>query len=190
MEGPRRKSICLPSFDVLPVLLVPSSSLGGESMPLQDVRLLGKAGQWLKAAEACKQLLSPSLEHAQRAVILRETGFCLRRAATQSSSVADFRSALREAQEFYLQASKEFQSLPETQGESNHCTGACLICASLTAQTPLERKRILNEARMKELEVFCIFMRERNVAGASLACISLLESTVAKRQSGLILGRT
>jgi DNA-binding Lrp family transcriptional regulator len=156
---------------------VPVSSLDELNL-LQDARLLEKAGQWLNAAEACRQLLSLRLEPAVRAKILKETGFCLRRAATQSSSIADFRKTMRDAREFYLRASRELESIPEGHGESSHCRGAGLICQSLDAADPVERRRILNEARMNELEAFQAFVAEKNASGAIESCISLMESIV------------
>ena len=161
----------------MPVLLVPVSSLK-QSKLLADARSLEKAGQWLKAAETCRQLLALPLEHAEQGEILKKAGYCLRRAATQSSSFADFRKTLQEAHECYLRASKEFASIPEAQGGAKHCRAMASVCASLAEENHLEKGRILNEARMNEFEAFRAFLTERNVADAAESCISLLESIV------------
>jgi len=155
---------------------VPGSS--SSESELQEARLLEKANEWPKAAETCKRLLSLTQDHGGRAEILREAGFCLRRAANQSSSLTDFRKTLQEAHEFYLRASGEYESIEGAQGKVGYCRGAGLICASLAAEEHVERRRILNEARAKELEAFDTFAREHNMADASAACVSLLESIV------------
>jgi len=172
-----RKRICSRPTHVLPVLLVPASSLD-ELNPLQGARLLEKAGQWLKAAETCKQLLSSQLEPADRAEILKEIGFCFRRAAMQSSSIVDFRKTVQNAREFYLQASRDFETSLERHGEASHCRGAGLICESLGVLDPAERRRLLNEARTSELDALQVFVAEKNASGATESCINLLQSIV------------
>jgi len=156
---------------------VPASSLD-ELNSLQDARLLERSGQWLKAAETCKQLLSSQLKPAVRAGVLKEIGFCFRRAAMQSSSSVDFQKTLQNAREFYLRASRDFGTSLEMHGEASHCRGAGLICQSLGVLDPAERKRVLNEARTNELDALRVFVAERNLSGAAESCISLLESTV------------
>lgn len=156
---------------------MPASSLDRSEF-LHDVRLLEKAGEWLEAAEACKRLLSPSLEHTERETLLREAGFCLRRAATQSSSRSNFRRTMLQAQELYLRALKELESVPAQQAEVSHCRAAGLICRSLGLEDPAERRRILNEARMNEFEAFHAFMVARNTIGVAESCVTLLESIV------------
>jgi tetratricopeptide (TPR) repeat protein len=146
-----------------------------EDKSLQDARSLKNAGQWLKATEVYKQLLSTTFEPGELARVRQEIGFCLRRAAAQSSTIDEFRQRARDAEQFYLQAAGEFESIPEMHSEANHCRSAALICRSLPLVDPLEKQRILNEARMKETEAFRAFAKDRNIAGAAESCSNLLE---------------
>ncbi len=156
---------------------MPASSPDGSEF-LNDVKLLEKTGEWLKAAETCKRLLSPSMELAEREATFREMGLCLRRAATESDSKSEFQRIMLDAQKSYLQASKESESAPGQRAEANHYRAAALICGSLGLDDPAERKRILNEARMNELEAFHAFVTVRNTARAAESCVTLLESIV------------
>jgi tetratricopeptide (TPR) repeat protein len=150
----------------------------GEDRLRQDARSLKRHGEWLQATEAYKQLLKVANEPDQRAWMLREIGFCLRKAATQSSTVDNFRQRALDAEQSYLQASSEFESIPEMHGEVDHCRSAALVCKSMHAADPLEKQRILTDARTKENEAFRAFVNDRNITGASESCCSLLEITV------------
>ena len=145
---------------------------------LRDIELLRNAGEWLKAIEVYKQLLAATFEPRERASFLREIGFCLRRAATQSSTIADFQQRILGAEESYRLAASEFDSMAEMRSEANHCQSAALVCGSLSAGDPIEKQRILNEARMKEIEAFRLFVEKSNVMGAAESCGSLLEIAV------------
>ena len=176
---------------ILQVILV-DARLPSPDKLLRDIERFRRGWEWMKAVEAYKQLLAATVEPREHASFLREIGFCLRRAATQSSTVADFQQRMQEAVESYRRAANEFNSIPEMHTETNHCESAALVCGSQYARDPIEKQRILNEARMEEIEAFRLFVENRNAVGAARSCGSLLEIAVelVNIQSDVVANQT